>query len=111
MRSLPNVSSLQEAVKEVIKSNKADGYPPNRFIQATRDGYAPNLPEICNGLITKGETLQWLEEAFKKHSDLLTLEDFVSKYGKQWGFSQDTIKIAEARAQYFDQLVKHKRYS
>ena len=42
-RPLPHPSSLGEAVRAVIDSNRADGYPPTRFVGVTQDGLAPDL--------------------------------------------------------------------
>ena len=103
MRLLPSVETLQEAVIRVIESNKNDGCLPTRFIQVTQEGYAPDLPVICDRLITKGETLEWLESALRRFHTLLTLEDFVALHGLHWGFSQSTVGVAKARASYFDQ--------
>jgi hypothetical protein len=110
MRSLPSVETLCEAVIYVIQSNKNDGYLPNRFIQITQDGYAPDIFDICDRLITKGETLQWLESALTRFPTLLTLEDFVAVHGLDWGFSQYTVEVAKARVKYFDQISGGKRY-
>ena len=111
MRPLPKVNSLAQAVMEVITSNQKDGYNPSRFIQITKGGYDDDLFMVCNSLICIGTTLEWLENALKKHPDLLTLEDFVARYGSTWNFSSETMSIAKARACYFDQLTKHQRYS
>jgi len=111
MRQLSNVQTLKEAVKEVIESNKSDGYIPTRFIQATGNGDKPNLLSVCEGLITKGETLEYLEDALKRFPTLLTLEDFVVNHRVAWGFSRDTIRVAEARVKYFNLLAGTARYT
>jgi len=110
MRQLPNVKTLKEAVKEVIESNKSDGYIPTRFIQATGSGDEPDLLSVCERLIVKGETLEYLERALKRFPTLLTLEDFVVRQGITWGFSREAIEVAKARVQYFDQLAGTARY-
>lgn len=111
MRQLPNVQTLKEAVKEVIESNKSDGYVPTRFIQATGNGDNPDLLFVCERLIAKGETLEYLEDALKRFPTLLTLEDFVVKHGVAWGFSIDTVRVAEARVEYFNSLTGSARYT
>ena len=111
MRILPNVQTLREAVGQVVDSNSSDGYTPTRFIQATGGGDSPALLFVCERLIEKGETLEYLERALIEHSQLLTLEDFVVRYGANWGFSPLTIEIAEARVKYFDQISGGKRYT
>jgi len=110
MRKLPDVQTLRGAVQEVIESNKNDGYVPARFIQATGNGDKPDLLTVCEGLITKGETLEYLEDAVKRFPTLLTLEDFVVGHGIAWGFSPDTIQAAKARVQFFDALAGTTRY-
>jgi hypothetical protein len=42
---------------------------------------------------------------------LVTLEDFVSRRGLEWGFAGETIKIAGERAVYFDQIAGGTRYA
>jgi hypothetical protein len=110
MRILPNPRDLKDAVRCVIESNSADGYVPSRFIQATGDGTAPDLLAVCRRLISKGETLQYLDSALKRFSTLLTLEDLVSWRGAEWGFDNATIDIARARSVYFDQVAGRTRY-
>jgi len=110
MHSLPNVQTLQQAVREVIESNEGDGYVPTRFIQATDSGDVPDLLSVCKRLIAKGETLEYLENALKRFPTLLTLEDFVSQHGTAWGFSQNTIEAAKARVKYFDIIAGMTRY-
>lgn len=111
LRLLPAVTTLQEAVEKVIESNSRDGYVPSRFIQATEYGRAPSLTRVCENLIQKGETLEYPEDALKKFPTLLTLEDFVSRFGEGWGFSRATVDIAKQRAAYFDQIAGGARYS
>jgi len=110
MRILPNPRDLKAAVCLVIESNSADGYIPTRFIQATSDGTAPDLLAVCRRMISKGETLQYLDSALKRFSTLLTLEDLVSLRGADWGFDDATIDIARARSVYFDQVAGRSRY-
>lgn len=111
MRPLPSVASLKEAVETVIDSNKKDGYPPTRFIGATQNGAAPELKKICERLIVRGETLEYLESALVRFPTLLTIEDFVARQGQLWSFSQEAIESAQARTVYFDQIARTKRYS
>lgn len=110
MHSLPKVQTLRQAVRQVIESNKGDGYIPTRFIQATGNGDVPDLLSVCERLIVKGETLEYLENALRRFPTLLTLEDFVVRHGVTWGFSGDTIEVAKARVQYFDLIAGTSRY-
>lgn len=109
-RELPNLPTRKDAVRYVIDSNMTDGYPPTRFIQATQNGEAVNLLEVCQRLIDKAEILEWLEKALTKYPTLVTIEDFVQWRGRDWGFNEATILNARARSQYFDQLVSRTRY-
>ena len=111
MRPLPAATTLQEAVKKVVESNSRDGYVPSRFIQATEYGRAAGLTRVCENLIQKGETLEYLEDALKKFPTLLTLEDFVSRYGEDWGLSRETVNAAKQRVAYFDRIAGGTRYS
>ena len=85
MWALPQVEALQEAVEHVIDSNQRDGYVPTRFIQVTQRGAAPGLKQVCELLIIRGETLEYLEKALQQFPTLLTLEDFVLRHGRGWG--------------------------
>ena len=110
-RRLPNVRSLCAAVSEVIRSNRRDGYNPTRFIGITQDGTAPNLLAVCRKLIMSPETLEWLENGLDKFPQILTLEDFVSRFGADWGFDEAAIETARARAQRFDDVAGAVRYT
>ena len=101
MRPLPVVTSLSDAVARVIESNKSDGYQPTRFVAVTGNGHAPDLLAVCERLILKGETLEYLDKALERFPTLLTLEDLVARYGAGWGFSQETIEVAKARVNSF----------
>jgi hypothetical protein len=110
-RPLPNVRTLSAAVSEVIDSNRRDGYNPTRFVGVTQDGTAPDLLGVCRKLILNPETLEWLESGLEKFPQILTLEDFVSRYGADWGFDQETIQMADSRVQRFDQIADFTRYT
>jgi hypothetical protein len=110
MRSLPNLETLNDAVRSVIDSNRSDGYNPTRFTQATMEGTAPDLLFVCARLINKGETLEYLDIALRRFPTLLTLEDFVSRRGAEWGFDAPTVEMARARSIYFDQIAGRSRY-
>lgn len=72
MRQLPNPIDLGDAVRLVIENNLSDGYPPRRFAAVTESGTAHNLLAICAKLISKGETLERVEEALASTPMLLT---------------------------------------
>ncbi len=111
MLKLPIVNKLSDAVRVVIDSNRNDGYTPSRFIQVTEDGEAQDLHAICEKLIVKGETLEYLEKALLKYPTLLlTLEDFIVRFGPTWGFSNEAVEAARARVVFFDRLAGGQRY-
>lgn len=111
MRQLPKTRNLKDAVRCVIASNRSDGYTPSRFIQATEDGTAPDLLAVCIRLINKDETVEYLDIALRRFPTLLTLEDFVSRWGSAWGFDDRTVTIARSRSAYFDQVAGQTRYT
>lgn len=43
LRALQPAKDLREAVRNVIDSNRKDGYPPNLFAGETKEGYADDL--------------------------------------------------------------------
>ncbi len=110
MRALPRVTTLQQAVEEVIGSNRVDGYTPTLFIRMTQYGNAPDLQQVCERLILRGETLDAVTRALKSHPNMLTIEDFVARRGNEWGFSDEVVKAAQARVTYFDQEAGQQRY-
>ena len=111
---LPFPETLRAAVEAVIAQNKAEGYPPTRFIQATSGGYPdggePELREICSKLIRSGEALKWVEKSLQTYPRLLLLEDLVAQHGEHYELSQDVIEAAEASAEHLDKLVGRQRF-
>jgi hypothetical protein len=107
-RSLPHPPTLRDAVNEVIVSNRRDGYPPQRFIEATQHGEALDLNHVCEHLILSPGTLSWLTDALMKHGQLLFLGDLVAEY--VYGLSSEAVKEAKRRVDAFDQLVGMKRW-
>ncbi|QSO52338.1 hypothetical protein JZ785_27050 [Alicyclobacillus curvatus] len=108
MPQLPHVSSLQEAVKTVIKENKRDRYNPTYFTRTIAN--ATDLVTTCSTLIKSQSSYSALSDALLSHPDLLTLEDFVAVYGEEWGFSPEVIAESLNRVQVFNVLVGHQRY-
>lgn len=110
MRTLPNVTSLRAALEAVINSNKADKYPPNRFVQIVANTEDSELIRVCTELIASRPAFSQMTNALLKHPTLLTLEDFVARYGLEWGFSEEAVAEAKERSRSFDRLVNNVRY-
>jgi hypothetical protein len=110
-QTLPQVNSLREAVQTVIKSNKKDGYSPNRLIQMVTVNDL-ELIRVCSSIILKPESLSALYTAISDdHPNLLTIEDFIAVHGQSWGLSLEVAKEAEIRCKLFDDWAKRKRYN
>jgi hypothetical protein len=77
--------------------------PSTVFAEATQDGNAPDLVGVGSSLINRGETLQYLENELRTYPTMLTIEDFVCRYGVACGFNPKTITNACGRVAYFDQ--------
>ena len=80
---LPHVNNLREAVNLVIKNNKSEGYHPSLFIRIT-DCPDNELVEKCEKLIKSPSAQTHLLKVLEKHPNIITLEDFVIKYGKNY---------------------------
>lgn len=108
-QQVPAPTTLRDAVRQVICQNVKVGYPPNRFRNATLNGEADNLVDVCNSLVESPETLHILMDAVGKFPDLLTLEDLVvySPHGKCWGINAE---LAAARVETLDRSVGHQRW-
>lgn len=104
------VKTLREAVDTVIKSNKKDGYPPNRFSQLVSVDNN-QLPLVCTNLIKNKDYLGSLYDAFKKHPNLMTLEDYIAHFGQDWKFHEDIINEAVKRKETFNSIVGFQRYT
>jgi len=102
-------AALRTAVKRVIDQNRSIGYTPSRFIQATEDGMAINIFDVCERLLTSPETLEHLEPAVTKYRTLLTLEDEVARDPTALGLSEAAHKSANERVQYFTQICPGRR--
>ena len=107
---LHHPGSLGEAVREVIRQNKSQRYTPTRFIQATGNGEAPGLLEVCIGLITSESALEWLDKALQQYPNLLTLEDYVMRWGTEWGFGTGVVEYAGALSATFDKIAARTRW-
>ncbi len=45
------------------------------------------------------------------HPGLLTIEDYVIRWGLEWGFEPGVISLAAERVQWFDQIHGGARYA
>jgi hypothetical protein len=105
-RSLPPATTLPPAVNRVIVSNIGDGWRPSRFIQVTQSGAAENLGAVGENLILSGEAQGYVIDAFRRDQlPYLTIEDYESQRGADWGFSDGAIEQAKAAVDTFDKLI------
>ncbi len=109
-RVLTNPGSLREAVREVIRQNKSQRYTPTRFVQATGNGEVPGLLGVCTGLIKSESALEWLDKALQQYPNLLTLEDYVMRWGTEWGFGTGMVEYAGALSATFDKIAARTRW-
>lgn len=96
--------TLGEAVRLVIEQNKSMGCIPTRFITMTQGGNAENLREVITRLVLKKELLETLEDAIKRYGNLLAIEDLIAHKDHGFDFSDEVIREAKARSEWFDQL-------
>jgi hypothetical protein len=108
VEKLPKVNNLREAVEEVIKNNQREGYPPNRFRNMTRV-HNNELPSVCRSLVISRDALSYLFDALRSYPNLLSIEDFISHYGEQWGL-KDVVEEATKRVQLYDEIAKKQRF-
>ena len=106
---IPNVNSLREAVQYVIKNNSDAGYRPTYFIQDTS---CPDreLPWRCIKLIHSQNALISVYSALERFPEMITLEDFVARYGEDWNLPPDTISIAQESVDTFNQRWPNRVY-
>ncbi len=101
---MTRVDDLRMAVRRVIEQNLSVGYPPRRFIQATEDGMASNIVEVCEHLLTNPETLEHIEPAVRTYAGLLTLEEEVVRDPEGFGLSERARASARDRLNWFRQI-------
>ncbi|WP_337032729.1 hypothetical protein [Paenibacillus illinoisensis] len=112
MRELPKVNGLYDAVQTVIKSNIRDGYPPNYFRREVSNmSTSQELIDFCTALIKKKDTLQEMFFAIEKYKNLLTIEDFITVHGTEWGFTEEIVRTAAERVILFDSAANRTRYA
>ena len=111
-KAVPNPETLREACQEVIGQNVKLKYIPRIFISETQNGYADNLPAVCEKLVASPTALQALEEAIQKYGPVLTLEDLIlySEHGGAWELSDDAREQAKATVDTLDKLFGSARW-
>jgi ribulose-phosphate 3-epimerase len=87
------------------------GYTPQRLVGETASGETPNLLAVCRRIISSPLALVETEEALRQFPQLLTLEDFVSSWGGEWGFGEDMVHLAQEGAAYYDGVVGFRRFA
>ena len=97
-------TSLGQAVQLVIEQNRSIRYNPQRFRNMTKEGYAENLEKIITNLVLKKELLEELEVAIEGYGNLLTIEDLIAKKKDGFGLSDEVMREAMARSEWFSRL-------
>lgn len=113
MRTIPNPATLRDAVSEVVQQNKAIGYNPTGFIQATVGKDEGELIRACDNLMRSESAFGAIWAAVTgQYPELLTLEDLVvhSWNGNYWGFAGTTTEEAETRVKCLDESVGCQRW-
>lgn len=80
---------VTEAVQTVLRENKRDGYNPTYFTRMAVN--AADLKSVCSSLVASQNALSALVAAIDGHPDLLTIEDFIARFGHEWGFADEVI--------------------
>ena len=109
-RPLAHPGSLEEAVRQVILDNTRMGYTCQRLVVETENGQASNLRVACSRVISSPVGLQETEEALGGLPQLLTIEDFVSHWGAEWGFDETDVQLAQEGAEYYDAVAGFTRF-
>ena len=109
-RPLTHPGSLEEAVRQVILDNTRMGYTYQRLVVETENVQASNLRVACSRVISSPAGLQETEEALGGLPQLLTIEDFVSRWGTEWGFDETDVQLAQEGAEYYDAVAGSTRF-
>jgi hypothetical protein len=102
-RPLPPVNDLPEACSLVIYQSQ--GNPATYFIEATQGRSGQDLVAAIRRMIRSGEAREYREKELRKFPSLLSIEDYVWRYGLTWGFDQETVEMARQNALYYDLVV------
>ena len=68
------------------------------------------MPTVFEGLIRSATAIEAMETAVQNHPGLLTLEDYVMRWGAEWGLTAETMELARASSESFDKLSGYQRY-
>jgi hypothetical protein len=101
--------SLSQAVQLVIEQNKSIKYNPQKFRNMTQEGSAENLEGIITNLVLKKELVEEIEKTIEKYGDPLTIEDLIAIKKDGFGLSNEVIREAMGRSDWFTQLRNKKR--
>jgi len=102
-RQLPTAKDLSEACSRVIEQSQ--GNPATYFIEATQGRSGQDLVAAISKMIRSASAREYREKELGKYPSLLTIEDYVWRYGLTWEFDRTTVEVARANALYYDQLV------
>jgi hypothetical protein len=95
--------SLERAVSQVI-SNPV-GRQAGRFEALTQGHTGPELVRIISNLIVNAEAVEFRERELRQFPYLLTIEDFVGRFGSDWDFEPRVIQQASALSEYYDRIA------
>lgn len=111
-RRLPPANNLDEAVQQVIHSNKKDGYVPSYFIREAAGKTGADLWHVCRKLLHSDGALSNIAHQLTKHPNILTIEDYVCRFGASWTppFSASDVAIAQKSVDAWDAITQHQRY-
>ena len=104
MNRLPEAISLHHAIKLVIEQNKSIGYNPNRFINKLEGLNGMALVEGVAELIKNERAVTEVYKHLEKYKEMWTIEDFVKRYGSNWGFDSETIIQASQNIEIYNNL-------
>jgi hypothetical protein len=108
--NVPSVINLREAVRYVIENNTNEGYPPNYFRRKTS---CPDreLLRSCLDLLYNPNSINAVYKSLEAHPKMITLEDFIVRYGNDWGFTPDNIQKAKDSLDTFNSVPGKVKWS
>jgi hypothetical protein len=114
LNKLPFVENLNEAVHEVLQGKHSSKYLSKFYKEMIlSSSHEDDLRQACIKYIEKSHTpnaLSKIYTVFKKDPYVITIEDFIVAYGREWGFSNHAIHKAKERVRMYNEAAGHIRY-